>query len=64
MPLTQIFIDGTLKSEVKFNVSGLDVSFAKELSKTQIIQDFPAPGKSVTVKWSEADQNFIIVDQD
>lgn len=49
-------------SDVEFEVSGIGEEFAKDLSGTYELQNFPAPGESVTVEWSEPHQNFIIVD--
>lgn len=49
--------------EVSFEVSGLDEVFATGLSGTYELSDFPAPGTSVVVEWSEADQNFVILEQ-
>ena len=56
------FVNGRGISEVEFEVAGIGDPFAKGLSATYELQDFPAPGESVTVEWSEPDQNFIIVD--
>ncbi len=56
------FIDGVEKSAVTFEVTGLDEPFIQGLIGTYELADFPSPGESVTVEWSEADQNFIITD--
>ena len=53
---------GLMIADVEFEVAGIGEPFAKGLSATYELQDFPAPGESVTVEWSEPDQNFIIVD--
>jgi len=55
-------IDGINVSEVEFTVSGLDEPFMTGLSAEYVLQDFPTPGESVVVRWSQPDQNFIIVD--
>lgn len=57
------FIDDNQVADVTFEVAGLDEDFIAGLSGTYQLEDFPAPGKSVTVEWSEADQNFIIIDE-
>ncbi len=57
------FIDDDEVADVTFEVAGLDEGFITGLSGSYTLEGFPAPGKSVTVKWSEADQNFIIIDQ-
>jgi hypothetical protein len=54
------FIDDVEISHVSFVVAGLDEPFIKGLSGTYRLANFPQPGQSVTVQWSEADQNFII----
>ncbi len=56
------YIDGVEVAEVEFEVAGLK-DFTKGLSGSYELKDFPAPGQSVVVRWSEADQNFIIVEQ-
>lgn len=58
----QTFVDGEQISDVQFEVAGIGEEFAKGLNGTYELQDFPAPGESVTIEWSEAAQNFIIVD--
>lgn len=55
------FIDGVVVSDITFQVSGLDEPFVKGLEGVYELPDFSGPGESVTVQWSEADQNFIIV---
>ncbi len=57
-------IGGMKIADVEFEVAGIGEPFAKGLSATYELQDFPAPGESVTVEWSEPDQNFIIVGSD
>lgn len=57
------FIDDNEVSDVSFEVAGLDDAFITGLSGTYELDDFPAPGESVTVEWSESDQNFIIIDK-
>ena len=55
------FIDGREVAVVSFEVTGLDEEFIKGLSGTYRLDDFPHPGDSVDVEWSESAQNFIIV---
>jgi len=57
------FINSNEVSEVTFEVSGLDEPFITGLSAMYDLDDFPAPGQTVTVRWSEPDQNFIIIEQ-
>lgn len=56
------FVDGVVVSAVEFEVSGLDQPFIRGLDGSYQLPDFPVAGKAVTVRWSEADQNFIIVE--
>ena len=56
------FINGFERSDVEFEVTGLGAAFATELLRTEEIQNFPVPGESVTVEWSESAQNFIIIE--
>jgi len=58
------FVDGIAISDVEFEVAGLDAAFVAGLSGTHLVQDFPAPGESVTLQWREAAQNFIIIEHD
>lgn len=55
------FINNDEISEVEFTVDGLDDPFIKGLSAEYELEGFPVPGDSAVVRWSEADQNFIIV---
>lgn len=55
------FIDGRERSDVAFEVVGLDEPFIEGLSGSYELGSFPVAGQSVVVRWSEADQNFIIV---
>lgn len=56
------FINNVEISEAEFLVNGLDDPFIKGLSAEYELDGFPAPGKTAVVRWSEADQNFIIID--
>ena len=61
----QVFLDGhslIAIVDVEFAVTGIGDPFAKGLTGTYELTDFPAIGESVTVQWSEPDQNFIIID--
>lgn len=55
------YIDSVLVDDIEFEVAGLDEPFVRGLTGTYELEDFPAPGESVLVRWSEADQNFIII---
>ncbi len=57
------FIDGRRIREVTFEVRGLEEPFVTGLSGGYELPDFPATGQTVRIEWSEADQNFTIVDR-
>lgn len=55
------YINGMVVSDVEFEVVGLPEPFVRGLSGTYELESFPQPGQSVTIRWSEPDQNFIII---
>lgn len=55
------YIDGNLVDTVDFEVGGLENAFITGAEASYDLNNFPGPGQSVTVQWSEAAQNFIIV---
>lgn len=55
------YINYQLVREVEFEVVGLGEEFVKGLSGTYMLEDFPGPGQSTTVQWSEPDQEFNII---
>lgn len=59
----QTLIDGGVVSTVEFEVSGLGEPFVKGLAGEYELDQFPQAGESVLVRWSEADQNFIVVEK-
>lgn len=59
----QTLIDGGVVSTVEFEVSGLGEPFIKGLAGEYELDQFPEAGESVLVRWSEADQNFIVVEK-
>lgn len=60
--VARTLIDGVEVSEVEFEVNGLNEPFLTGVSGEYVLEDFPAEGESVMVRWSQPDQNFIIVD--
>jgi hypothetical protein len=56
------YIDDSLVDTVSFEVAGLEQPFVTGLEGTYVLEGFPGPGESVTVRWSEAAQNFVIVE--
>lgn len=57
------WIDGEFVSSVEFEVRGLGNPFMTGLFGEYDLQNFPADGQSVTVRWSQPDQNFIITNR-
>ncbi len=55
------FADGVEFSRVTFHVTTLGEDFLRGVSGEYTLPDFPRAGSSVTVRWSEAHQNFVIV---
>ena len=55
------FADGVQFSDVQFSVTTLGVEFLQGVSGSYPLQNFPRPGQSVVLQWSEPDQNFLIV---
>jgi hypothetical protein len=55
-----IIADGTIISTVNFTITTIGKEFFTNLEKQIEINDFPISGESVTVEWSEPDQNFKI----
>lgn len=56
------YIDDVLVADTEFEVAGFEDPFIQGLEGTYQLNDFPQPGESVVVRWSEADQNFIIIE--
>lgn len=54
------FADGALFADVAFSTTTLGVEFLEGASGDYPLPDFPRPGSSVTLRWSEAHQNFVI----
>ncbi|MDZ7622377.1 MAG: fibronectin type III domain-containing protein [Candidatus Competibacteraceae bacterium] len=54
--------DGVEFANVAFQVTTLGTDFLRDApQRDYVLSDFPRPGDSVTVRWSEAQQNFMIV---
>lgn len=59
-----LYVDGKAVESFEFSVAAQPGGFQKGLEGEYELSDFPTPGESVRVKWSQADQNFIIVEFD
>lgn len=59
----QTVIDGAVVSTIDFEVKGLGEPFVTGLSGEYELEQFPRDGESVVVRWSEPDQNFIVVEK-
>ena len=57
-----LLVDGVESGTTSFNVLRMSTGeFATGLTKTATLADFPSAGHSVTLEWSQAQQNFNIV---
>lgn len=56
----QLFDDGVEFASATFTVQTLGSQFLEGLSKTTTVENFPHPGQTTTLQWSEAAQNFVI----
>ena len=55
------FGDGQLLETKQFNtIQSGGSAFVTGISKTATISDFPSSGKTATLQWSQAKQNFVI----
>jgi hypothetical protein len=59
----QAFADGVEFARVRFSVSTLSKEFLRGVKGQYVIPNFPEIGRSVTVRWSQAHQGFVIVGQ-
>ena len=57
----QAFADNLEFANVTFNVTTLGVDYLRGASGEYTLPDFPQAGNSVTVRWAEPHQNFVIV---
>ena len=56
------WIDGAAYETVEFQVNGLPDQFIEGLSAEYELSDFPSAGEMVLIRWSQPDQNFIVID--
>ena len=55
------FADGAPFADVTFGVTTLGADYLRGASGEYTLPDFPQAGQSVTVRWAEPHQNFVIV---
>lgn len=56
-----LYADGQLLETRQFNtIQSGGTEFVTGLSKTTTISDFPSSGKTATLQWSQAKQNFVV----
>ncbi len=55
------FADGAEFANVAFNVTTLGVDYLQGASGEYTLPNFPQAGQSVTVRWAEPHQNFVII---
>ena len=56
------FADGREFGRATFTVTTLGTEFLTGVRKTERLEDFPTPGETVTLRWQESMQNFVITD--
>jgi hypothetical protein len=59
--ILRVFADGVEFSRVTFHVTTLGEDFLRGTSGEYVLPDFPHVGSRATIRWSEANQNFVIV---
>ncbi len=57
----QVYADGVAFADVNFQVTTLGVEYLQGVSGEYTLPNFPQTGKSVTLRWTEPNQNFRIV---
>ena|GEM_PF-2859948 len=58
------FVDDVMIANVEFEVVAIGNGFVTGLERTQRLAGFPSSNESVIVRWSEPDQNFLIIEYD
>jgi len=58
----KLWVDGILSSSHPFYVAKTQSEFQTGLSAEIIVPNFPSTRDTSTLRWSEADQNFILVE--
>jgi hypothetical protein len=58
------YIDEVPVSDVDFEVVGLDAPFVKGLTGTFELYDFPQSDNVTQIRWSEAEQKFVVIGSD
>lgn len=58
------YVDGAPVDDRTFEVVSIGDGFVKGLQGEYVLDNFPAPGESVRVDWSEPDQNFVVTGHD
>ena len=57
----QAFVDGVPFATVNFTVTTLGSEFLRGVSAETSVANFPQPGQTALLRWSEPDQNFVVV---
>lgn len=58
------FVDDVMIANAEFEVVAIGNGFVTGLERTQRLNGFPTSNESVIVRWSEPDQNFLIIEYD
>jgi hypothetical protein len=56
----EVLADGALLARRRFHVTTLGTPFLRGVSAEYRLTDFPIPGRSASLRWQEASQNFVI----
>jgi len=57
----RLWVDGALTTDHEFEIAKTKAAFQKGLSAETTVENFPTQNSSSVLRWSEADQNFILV---
>lgn len=56
-----LVVDGQTLRRHSFTVTTLGEEFVRDVEKDVTVEDFPGPGETVTLRWQQPVQNFVIV---
>ena len=58
-----VYADGVEIDDASVQVTTLGQEFVRGATRQYLVTDFPRPGRSVLLEWSESLQNFVIVNR-
>ena len=56
-----LVVDGRTVQENRFTVTTLGEEFMTGLERDVVVTDFPSPGESITLRWQQGVQGFVLV---